>query len=375
MSELFVTCAQGLEPLLQAELAELGIPQTTLGFRGVSLEGDLTAVYKINYSSRIASRVLLPLRRFNCFNAKSLYSEISEINWLEFIAEGKTFAIDPNVSHPRLRNSLYAAQVVKDAICDQFRKKTGSRPNVNPKNPDVQLNLFIRDSQGIIYFDTSGSPLTKRGYRVEGVEAPLHETLAAALLRIAKYEPSVILCDPCCGSGTFLIEAALMATNTPPGYLRTRWGFKGLPEFEESAWLKVKEAADREKCALKPGHFMGCDNNKNAVRITRGNIKEAGFHPLIDVVVSDFRDYSPPIPPNFFITNPPHGRRLGDEESLRPLYRALGDFFKSKSVKPAKGFLFTGSFELSKEVGLSPKQRHVMDNSGVDSRFLEFDLF
>lgn len=375
MTELFVTCGQGLEPLVAEELNEMGYPHIKQGFRGVHVESDDLGVYRINYCSRIASRVLIPIKRFKCYNAKTLYSAMQDVDWSSYIPLGKTFAIDANVTHTQLRNSLFAAQVVKDAICDQARQKSGQRPSVNLKNPDVQLNLFIRDNQGIIQFDTSGAPLTKRGYRIEGVEAPIHETLAAGLLRLAQYQGTEILCDPCCGSGTFLIEAALIASKTAPGYLRTKWGFMGMPNFDQTIWLNLKGEIDKQRVALKPAHFMGCDNNKNAIRIAKGNIRAAGFHQLIDVTVADFREYNPPMDPNFIIANPPHGRRLEDEETLKPLYRALGDFFKRKCAKPGKAFVFTGSMDLSKEVGLAPKKRHVVDNSGIESRFLEFDIF
>jgi putative N6-adenine-specific DNA methylase len=376
MIELFVTCAQGLEELLLEEIQALGFDKVKTGFRGVTVEVEgLQAVYRLNYCSRIASRVLYPLTKFNCYNAKSLYKEASEIDWLQYIPRGKTFAIDANVTHKQLRNSLFAAQVVKDAICDQFRAKTGARPNVEPKDPDVQLNLFIREPYAILSFDTSGVPLHKRGYRLEGVEAPLQENLAAALLKIGEYKEEELLCDPCCGSGTLLIEAALMATHTPPGYLRNQWGFMFLPEFVQQEWLKVKVEADKGRKSLKAGHIFGCDINKNAVRVTKTNLRAAGFAQAIDVVQYDFRDYEPPVPPTLVFTNPPHGRRLDDEESLKPLYRSLGDFLKRKTAKPARGFVFVGSLELSKEVGLSPKRRHVLTNAGLESRLLEFDLY
>ncbi len=376
MQELFVTCSTGMEGLLQEELGELGFQKTHAGFRGVHVEeADPDALYRINYCSRIAGRVLLPMKKFRCFHAKALYQEIMAIDWIPYIAQGKTFAIDANVTHKQLRNSLFAAQVVKDAICDQFRTKTGRRPSVNPKNPDVQLNLFIHEPWATISFDTSGTPLYKRGYRQDVVEAPMQETLAAALLRIAGYRKEAILCDPCCGSGTLLIEAALIASQTPPGYLRQKWGFMDLPEFSTSVWDKVKAEADAKRQTLSAGHYFGCDINKNAVRICKGNLRVAGFHQAVEVVASDFRDYTPPVLPNWIIANPPHGRRLEDEESLKGLYRALGEFMKQKSAKPAKGFVFTGSMELAKEVGLAPTRRHVVDNSGIESRFLEFDLY
>jgi len=207
------------------------------------------------------------------------------------------------------------------------------------------------------------------------VEAPIQESLAAALLRVAGYTGEEILYDPCCGSGTFLIEAAMLATRTPAGYFRKDWGFLSHPEYKEEEWEKVKAEADSQRREMPSGHLFGTDISRNSVRISRMNIKAAGLAPLIEIGFNDFKEHAPAVAPNFLITNPPHGLRLGEEETLKPLYRALGDFMKKKMAKPARGFIFTGSLLLSKEIGLAPKQRHVVENSGVDSRFLEFDLY
>lgn len=374
-NEVFVTCANGLEPLLVDELAELGF-RATAGFRGAYVEvHGMDAVYKINYCSRIAGRVLLPLIRFKCYDRKALYNYANQIDWCRYIPRGKTFAIDANVSHRLLTNSLFAAQVVKDVICDQFREKTGDRPNVDVKSPDVQLNLFIHNERAIISFDTSGVPLYKRGYRQESVEAPVQESLAAAMLRLARYQGTERLFDPCCGSGTLLIEAALMATKTPPGYLRKEWGFRFLPEFSQAEWLRVKAEADKERLPLAAGLISGIDLSKNAVRVCKVNLRAAGFHQVVEVSNADFRDFTPEVLPNFVIANPPHGIRLDETSQLTPLYRALGDFMKHKVDKPARGFVFTGNADLAKEVGLSAKRRYVLDNGGVESRLLEYDLY
>lgn len=378
MPELFVTCSQGLEPLLVQELIEMGFDKLALtpGFRGVYVaDSSSNAIFRINYNSRLASRVLLPLAKFRCFNREGLYKGASSINWLDYIPKNATFAIDANVQHRELRNSLYASQVVKDAICDLFRKQTGGRPSINPQDPGVQLNLFIHSDFATISFDTSRIPLHKRGYRQESVEAPIRESLAAAMLKVAKYQGNEIVCDPCCGSGTFLIEAALIASRTPPGFLRQKWGFMQLPGFSQQEWLKVKAESDQQRIPLNKGHYFGADINKNAVHMCKVNLRAAGFHQFVDVIQSDFKEYEPPIAPNFLMTNPPHGKRLGDVEHLKSLYRDLGDFMKRKLAKPARGFIFTGSLDLAKEVGLAPKQRHVFDNAGIDSRLLEFDIY
>lgn len=374
--DLFVTCAQTLEPLVAQELAQLGYPQAVTGFRGVNVRNiDIEAIYRINYLSRLAGRVLLPLIRFRCADSKSLYNHAGKIDWQKYLQPGKSIAIDANVHHPLLRNSLFAAQVVKDAICDQLRLKAGWRPDVNIKNPDVQLNLYINNDAAILSFDTSIQPLHKRGYRQETVEAPMQETLAAALLTLANFQGTEIVVDPCCGSGTLLIEAALMASNTPPGFLRTKWGFMHLPEYSQLSWLAIKNEADSRRKELPKRHFFGIDISKQAVHSAKVNLRAVGLHHAIEVVQGDLRDYDPPIAPNFVIANPPYGRRLDDIDFLKSLYRALGDFMKRKTAKPAKGFIFTGSLELSKEVGLAAKRRHVLDNGGIESRLLEFDLY
>lgn len=374
--KLFVTCGQGLEELLKEELETLGYRDVALGFRGAYVGFDsLDAVYHINYSSRLATRVLLPIKKFRCQDPKALYKHCLDIDWKAYIPKRKTIAIDANVTHPLLKNSLFAAQVVKDAICDQLRERTGDRPSVDVKNPDVQLNLFIRNFEAILSFDTSGTPLHKRGYRIEGGAAPLHETLAAALLKMAGYKPGDIVYDPCCGSGTFLIEAALMATNTPPGFLRKEWGFSRLPDFNNDAWLKVKNREDAAKTALPKGQMFGTDINRDAIRITRTNLRAAGFMSVIEATCTDFNSFEAPTAPNFFIANPPHGIRIGEEEALRPLYANLGDWMKQCCQKPGQGAIFTANPELAKCIGLATKQRIPVESGGTDCRLLLFDLY
>lgn len=358
------------------ELHQLGCPSLTIGYRGVYInEWDWNTIYRVNYASRLASRVLLPLSRFKCFDRKALYRHAMEIDWTPLLKDGATFAIDANVNHREIRNSLYAAQVVKDAICDQMRQRTGRRPSVQVQHPDVQINLFIQQQNGVISFDTSGEPLHKRGYRQETVEAPIQESLAAAILGLAGYSKEKILLDPCCGSGTFLIEAALMATNTPPGYLRKQWGFMRHPGYDNAAWLSVRNHVDEKRTALAPGHLFGIDRSQAAVRACKINLKAAGFQQQVEVSQADFREYTPAIIPELIITNPPHGRRLEEEDLLKPLYRAMGDFLKQNCAKSGRGYVFTSSLELAKEVGLAPIKRHVLSTGGLDARLLEFEIF
>lgn len=373
---VFVTCATGLEALLEEELKEIGFGEIKEGFRGVYVYNvKLLDIYRLNYLSRIAGRVLLPLAEFNCYDQKALYQGVSRVDWTRYLKPGRTFAIDANVSHRTLKNSHYAALLAKDAICDQLRERTGHRPNIEVKDPDVQLNLFIHEKHAAISLDTSGAPLYKRGYRIQSVEAPMQESLAAALLRLARYSPEELTIDPCCGSGTLIIEAALMATKTAPGFLRQRWGFMNMPEFSSLDWLKVKNEADDRRVPMPKGRLLGLDINQASLHASKVNARAAGVHAGIEWVQSDFREYEPTVPPSLLITNPPHGNRLDETDRLRPLYRSLGDFMKRKLALPSRGFVFTANLELAKEVGLAPKKRHVLSQSGEECRFLEFDLF
>lgn len=373
--QLFVSCAPLLEPLLLDELRELGITSAQMGYRGVYIsEWDWSTIYTINYASRLANRVLLPIKRFRCYDKRSLYRSVQEIDWSSYLKKDLTFSVDSTVHHRELRNSLFAAQVVKDAICDQLRDKKGWRPDVDLKDPDVHLNLYINQNVALISFDTSGTPLNKRGYRQETVEAPIQETLAAALLRLANYKKENVFLDTCCGSGTLLIEAALIASNTPPGYLRRNWTFMHHPSFQQEEWLKVKNNFDAQRIPLEPNHFYGLDNNPQAIRACQSNLKAAGIT-IAEIEQIDFRDFIPSVTPDFIMTNPPHGNRLEEVKNLGPFYRSLGDFIKQNCAKPGRAFIFVGSLELCKEVGLAASRRHVFNNGGIDSRLLEFEIY
>jgi putative N6-adenine-specific DNA methylase len=374
---LFIMCGRGLEDLLAEELITLGCKNPEPGFCGVGVkESSMDFIYAINYRSRLASRVLLPLLEFNCKDQKALYNKAREIDWSLYIKPHQSLAIDANVHHHALRNSLFAAQVMKDAICDNLREHHDYRPTIDLKNPDVQLNLFINNNDAIISLDTSGQPLHKRGYRQAAGAAPLQETLAAALLKLARFNnQETITIDPCCGSGTLLIEAALQASNTPAGYLRTKWGFFAHPHYNQQQWLDSKRQADSHIIKLSAGLFWGCEHDASVVEICEQNIRRAGFADDIQVTCADFTKYQPETPCNFLITNPPHGKRLGTEENLVRLYRSLGDFMKQHLAKPARAFVFTSSNSLAKQIGLATKKRHIITTGGIDARLLEFDIY
>lgn len=372
--KLFITCIQGFEDLLVEELKELGFSEIIPSFCGVFCESDELGIYSINYRSRIAGRVLMPISKFKCFGKVGLYQEAKKIDWESYLPSGATFAIDANVDHKELRNSQFCCQVVKDAICDQLREKRGNRPSINVSSPDVQLNLFIQGTSAVLSLDTSGAALFKRGYRQESIEAPIQESLAASILRLANYSVQDNLIDPCCGSGTFLMEAAMIATNTPAGFFRKDWGFMRAPFFSKEQWLKIKEQADSERLPLLKNKIKGIEINKNHYRICHRHLKQAGFDNCIELELGDFKDSRDSLA-NILVVNPPFGRRLSDEETLISLYRNLGDFMKQKMPKPSKGFVYTASKSLAKQVGLRANQKLALKSSGLEASLLTFDIY
>lgn len=379
--ELYIVCASGLEELLVAELESMGIPVAKKGFRGVYVTDTMENVYRINYESRIAIRVLKPLLKFHCKDAKALYEEAKKIDWALYLHPSQTFSIDPNVSHPLLRNSLFAAQTLKDAICDQLRDKLGARPSISTSNPDVQLNLFIHQNQATISFDTSGMPLYKRGYRQKApssqdeVQAPIQESLAAAILSHVGYDESEILCDPCCGTGTFLIEAAMRATRTPSGFYRSSWCFTHLPEYREEEWLAIKKTADNKIIALTPGKIFGSDRDSLILDHCKRNIAAAGFEGLIELHCSDIASQTTPEKPSLILCNPPYGERIPLSSRF---YHYFGEFVRRNGAKGCRSFLLAPLQKTGKngveQTALSIQSSTPFSNGGIDTLLHAFQL-
>jgi putative N6-adenine-specific DNA methylase len=322
--ELFVTCPRGLEDLLHKELCELGL-HPRKGVSGVYLPRTMHAVYLVNYCSRIATRVLWPILNFRCPHKEALYRGAREIDWTELLNLEKTFSIDANVVHPTLNNSLFASLVVKDAICDTLREKFGERSSINTKNPDVQLNLYIFNGFATISLDTSGAPLYKRGWREQTGEAPIQESLAATVLALSEYTVEESLCDPFCGSGTMLVEAAMIATQTPPGFFRERWGFSHHPSFSQTDWEAVKQIANAKRIPLAEGKLFGADKDPEAIAMCKMHLAKLGCADVVDLQRRGINSYAPFPTPSLIVTNPPYGKRL---HTSMEYFRALGELAK-----------------------------------------------
>ncbi len=333
---IFVSCPPKLESLLAEELASLGIPARKWP-RGASVEATMQNVYRINFESHLATRVLWPIKLFEAAHRDVLYREALSIEWDKWLSTETTFAIDTNVTlNEGFKNSHFAGLIVKDAICDYFREKTGKRPSVELRNPSIQLNLFIYKNRATLSFDTSGVPLFKRGYRVSTVEAPLQETLAAAVLKLAGYTSTDILCDPYCGSGTFLWEAALKSTHTAPGYYRDRWGFFKHPDFSVAAFNAYQEDMKSKHISLRPYSIFGGDRDLKAIESCRA-IGSATHFPIY-FQHTDIRLFRPLQLPTLVVTNPPYGVRL---KSGNDPYRALAHFLETTCQSKAHAAILT----------------------------------
>ncbi len=356
------------------ELKSLGAEEIRGTYKGVYFKADKETLYKVNYQSRLIVRVLAPIITFDCHSDKYLYkTAYNNINWEDFLSESSTFFILSNVSNSNIRHSKFAAQRLKDAIADYFTKKYGKRPSVNNKDPDIYINLFIRNNKAIISVDTSGGSLHKRGYRKQSVEAPISEIVAAALIKISGWTSDKFLYDPFCGSGTILCEAFMHVTNTPSMILRKRFGFENLPDFDRKTWQKVKEKAINKIKEIPKGLISGSDISETAVKATLKNCSLIDKKNKIIVKRMDFRKLKLK-KDTIIITNPPYGIRLKTEEPIKTLYKDLGDFLK-REIKDSSAFIYFGNRELIKSMGLRPKYKRIIFNGGLEGRFVRYDIY
>jgi putative N6-adenine-specific DNA methylase len=370
----FAQLAEGFEVPAAAELAALGADRLEPAFRGLHFSADAAALYRINYQARLVTRVLSPLVSFRCRNRDDLYRAAYALHWPDFFGVDHTFAVFANVSgHPNLTHSKFAALCLKDAVADAFRERLGRRPNVDRENPDIWLNVYIEKEQATISLDTSGGSLHRRGYRRESVEAPLQETLAAAVVALSGWQGEKPLVDPMCGSGTLLCEALMHVCAVPAGYLRPKFGFQALPDFDAPLWAKVKQAADARMRPLPEGLISGSDVDPAAVRAARINCRMLPGGDGIGIDRSDMHA-RPGFENHVIVCNPPYGIRLNQEPSLALFYKELGDFFK-KRCKGAQAYVYFGNREMLKHIGLRPVWKKPLRNAGLDGRLAKFEMY
>jgi len=330
--------ADGLKEAGVEELDELGAEDIRPEFSGIRFRADKSTLYRINYLTRSLSRCLAPLVSFACPDTDTLYQKAKQIEWEDFFAEGNTFAVSGDVSSSAISHSKFAALRLKDAVADYFKEKTGQRPDVSVRSPDILLNLNIRNDKAVISLDTSGGALHRRGYRVDTVPAPMQETVAAAIIRYSEWDGSVPLYDPLCGSGTLLCEALMRYSNIPAGVFRKQFGFEFLPDFGGTVWKQVKKEADGNVRELPAGLIAGSDVSAKAVSAARTNLMRLHYGNNVSVKKADFRKL-PALEEHVIVTNPPYGIRLGRDENLEMFYKYLGDFLKQK-CKGSAAFVY-----------------------------------
>ena len=372
--EFFATCGKGIEELLADELRELGIAVAAVENGGVRFAGGMSDCWRTNLWLRTANRVLQPLAVFPCSTPQELYDGVRTISWSGYLTPAMTLAVDCSLRDSAMTHSGFVALKTKDAVVDDIRDRCGSRPNVDTRDPDLRINVHLVKNRCTVSLDSSGTPLDRRGYRLERTEAPLRETLAAAMVALSGWDGSVPLADPMCGSGTIVIEAALRAARRAPGLLRAGFGFQRWPGFDTGLWQELVAEARGMALPVIPAAIVGSDRLAPALAIARQNARQAGVEGLIHWERREFSDFAPPPGPGTLILNPPYGQRLGEEEELKPLYKLIGDIMKQRCTGYT-AYLLTGSQELSKCVGLRASRRFVLFNGPIECRMLKYELY
>jgi len=369
----FAQIAEGLEGPGRKELQELGAQDIKPGHRGFYFSADKASLYRLNYCSRLLSRILAPLLRFDCHSAKYLYKTACKIDWPSLINLQNTFAVKANVSHSKITHSQYASLCLKDAIVDVFRNKTGKRPNVETKTPDVLFNLYIQNNKATIYLDTSGASLHRRGYRLQSIAAPMQEIVAAAIIRLSGWNGNKPLVDPMCGSGTLLCEAMMHYCRIPAGYLRKKFGFESLPDFDAKIWASVRQKTDSRIRELPPGLISGSDKSGEAIEAARANSASFSQGKNIELSVRPFQDIDS-LEKTVIVCNPPYGIRMDTDDKIRDFMKQTGDFLKQR-CKGGEAYLYFGNRELIKSIGLKPDWKKILISGGMDGRLVKYDLY
>jgi len=362
----------GLEEVLADELLFLGAQDVELGRRMVSFRGDERLMVRANVYCRTAVRVLKPIATFTAADEQELYQGIGRIDWLKHLEPEATLAIDPVVHSPIFSNSLYSAQLAKDAIVDQIRAATGQRPNVDLADPDLRINLHIDRDRVTVYLDSSGDSLHKRGYRVATGEAPMNEVLAAGILRLSRWDENSPLVDFMCGSGTLVIEAALMARRIAPGLVRQKFGYLRWKGFDRAVHEAVMAEAKKRVLPRVAFAIRGSDLDPRVIAAARENVERAGLSRDVTLAVENFEHAAPPAPAGTIVINPPYDERMKTAQ-IDAVYRRIGDVLKQR-WPGYTAFIFTGNLDAAKHIGLRTSAKTRLFNGPIECRLLKFEL-
>ena len=369
--EIIAKTFMGLEPVLAKELTQLGANDVQIGRRMVSFKGDKELLYRANFQLHTAIRILKPIKHFKALSADDVYEGVKDIDWSEIIGIDKTFAVDSVVFSEEFRHSKFVAYKVKDAIVDQFREKTGQRPNISISNPDIRLHIHIAEDQCTLCFDSSGESLHRRGYRQESVEAPLNEVLAAGMILMTGWHGETDFIDPMCGSGTLLIEAALIARNMAPGLFRKEYAFEKWPDFDRELFDTIYNDDSQEREFNH--HIYGYDVDIKAVNTARLNVKAAGLTSDITIEEQDFKNFTQPKNKSIMVTNPPYGERISTNDLLGT-YKMIGERLKHQFIGN-EAWVLSYREECFAQIGLKPSIKIPVFNGSLECEFRKYQMF
>ena len=370
--QFFATCPRGLEALLADELIAQRVLKIVVTDGGVSFEGSLDTMYRVNLHSRIATRIMSRVGQGSYATEEDIYKATFKLHWPSWFKVNQTIRVKVTGVKCPLKSLDFVTLRIKDAVCDRFREEGALRPSVSVRDPDVRIHAYLTQDQYQLYLDTSGAPLYQRGFRDVSVIAPLRENLAAGIIMLSGWIPGTPFLDPMCGSGTFLIEAAMMAVNQPPGMKRT-FGFQKLTSFDEGLWKKIESEAMNK---MKPIEFLdiyGSDMDLRAVRVARHNLKVAGLEDVAKVMQSDFVKLEPPTAEGTLVTNPPYGQRIGEDEDLKEVYPVWAKHMK-ESFGGWNTYFLTADLEMPKDMRLKPSKKTPLYNGALECRLFEIKM-
>lgn len=372
---LLVTCPDRIAPTLREEIEGMGYVVADAFATGVVLTGTVRDAMRLNLWCRTGYRVLSLLDEVWVHNPDGLYSFARTIEWERWIPSTGMITVHGVARHHTVRDTRFPMLRVKDAIVDRLRERNGSRPDASPDHSGASVYLrWDDDDRCSLWIDTTGVPLTRRGYRHNPWRAPMHEALAAAIVRLTGWDPATPFVNPMCGSGTLAVEAALAGANIPPGIFRNHFSFMGLVGYEQDVWQEMREAAEGERRMEGVGPIIASDNDPGAISAARENARSAGVESLIRFETCDVAETTVPEEPGVIIVNPGYGARMGEEEELAPLYKRIGDMFKTR-CQGYSAFVFTGSRLLAGSVGLRASARIPLYNSTIDTRLLRYQMY
>jgi len=374
-SKILVTCAKGIAPYLKNEISALGFPVLEEKTLGIFTQGSYNDTVGLNMRLRTGLRVLYQLDEFNAQTPDQLYEHLLTIKWEDYIDKDGYISVTSSVSTDTIKDFRFANLKCKDAIVDRIQQKCGRRPDSGPDRDKAVLFLYWKDNECAVFLDTTGEPLSKRGYRKIPMRAPMQESLAAAVILATGWNGTGPFINPMCGSGTLAIEAALIALDKAPGLLRHNYGFMHFKQYDMEHYKTIRQDL-RSKVKKSPDFdIVATDKDPQAVAASKKNAKTAGVDHLIEFNVCDFTQTRiPEQGGGIIILNPEYGMRLNEEKSLTGVYKGIGDFFKT-SCTGYKGYVFTGNLSLAKKVGLKTSRRLMFYNGSIECRLLEYELY